>query len=289
MPTVKQEIEKVITRWEGGFQAMPGDRGNWVNGNLVGTMRGVTPLVLAAHRGIPVETVTQDMMKSVTLEEAVDIGESLFYKGTGLDRLPWGPATSVLVDVGWGSGPHQACLFAQRLAGLTGGAVDGRIGPQSVEAYTNWIRKVGWKAASQAVADMRGQFYRNLGQPQFLQGWLNRTAWGSPENAEWWAAWEMENPALPEPYSAGGGESVPKPMATASIPAAAVQRDSNTGLTLTGATTLLGATAPLVASVAGDWKVAIVFGIVAMMIGAGLLIYLLRIKNNSNAQASLGG
>ena len=292
MITVEQEVEKVVRRWEGRFGANPADRGNWVNGKLIGTMMGVTPLALAAHRGVPADSLTQEDMKALTMDEVVAIGKSMFYKGTGLDRLPWGPTTSVLVDVGWGSGPHQACLFAQRLSGLTGADVDGRIGPKSVEAYTNWIRKVGWKASSQAVADMRANFYRMIAhgdQAQFLQGWLNRAVWGSPATKEWWAPWEADMPPLPEPYEAGGGRSVPKPVATASEPAAAVQRDSNTGITLTGATTLLGAGAPIIASVSGDWKIAAVLGAVAVLTGAGLLVYFLKIKNNSNTQSQLGG
>lgn len=65
---------------------------------LVGTMRGVTPAVLAARRGMPAHIVTQNMMKSVTVEEAVQIGETQFHRGTGLDLLPWGPTTEEMAD-----------------------------------------------------------------------------------------------------------------------------------------------------------------------------------------------
>jgi lysozyme family protein len=219
MPTPKEEIARAIVRWEGLFQAQPEDAGNYVNGRLVGTMRGVTPAVLAAHRGVPAVTITEADMRSVTLEEAAEIGATRFYQGTGLDLLPWGPATAALVDVGWGSGPRQAVLFAQRLSGAV---ADGKVGPKTVAAYGNWIREVGWEEATRAVNRMRRDFYALIisRKPQweiYRQGWNNRADWMLP-GGEWWKAWADAMPPLPQ-HVVVAGEVVPKPVAAAPKPA----------------------------------------------------------------------
>ncbi len=219
MPTPKEEIIRAIVRWEGLFQAQPEDAGNYVNGRLVGTMRGVTPAVLAAHRGVPAVTITEVDMRSVTLEEAAEIGATRFYQGTGLDLLPWGPATAALVDVGWGSGPRQAVLFAQRLSGAT---ADGRVGPETVAKYGNWVRDVGWEAATRAVNKMRRGFYaliisRNPQWEIYRQGWNNRADWMLP-GGEWWKPWADAMPPIPQ-HVVLGGAAKPEPVAPAPKPA----------------------------------------------------------------------
>lgn len=219
MPTPKEEIARAIVRWEGLFQAQPQDAGNYVNGRLVGTMRGVTPPVLAAHRGVPAVSITEADMRSVTLEEAAEIGATRFYQGTGLDLLPWGPTTAALVDVGWGSGPRQAVLFAQRLSGAVD---DGRVGPETVAKYSNWIRDVGWEAATRAVNVMRRAFYaliieRNPQWEIYRQGWNNRANWMLP-GGEWWAEWAANMPPPPHHVVIGGALKT-DPVASAPKPA----------------------------------------------------------------------
>lgn len=197
-PTPHQELSYAIQTWEGLFQDQPQDEANWVNGRLVGTMRGVTPAVLAAHRGIPVTSVTKDIMKTITLTEAAAIGVTRFYKGTGLDLLPWGPATAALVDIGWGSGPRQAILFAQRLAGATD---DGVVGPETVRMYSNWVAKVGWEHATREVHRLRVAFYnliiqRNPKWEIYRKGWMRRADSMLPGTV-WWRAWEGDLPGMP--------------------------------------------------------------------------------------------
>lgn len=219
MPTPKEEIARAIVRWEGLFQAQPQDAGNYVNGRLVGTMRGVTPAVLAAHRGVPAVSITEADMRSVTLDEAAEIGATRFYQGTGLDMLPWGPATAALVDVGWGSGPRQAVLFAQRLSGAV---ADGVVGPDTVAKYSNWVRDVGWEDATRAVNRMRRDFYaliisRNPQWEIYRQGWNNRADWMLP-GGDWWKGWAPDMPPPPH-HVVLGGPLKPAPVAQAPVPA----------------------------------------------------------------------
>jgi len=197
-PTPLQFLEDVIGRWEGGYQSYVDDRGNWVtkpNGERIkiGTMRGVTPLALAMHRGVQPWALTEADMRSVTLEEAGQIGLKHYYFEPRLALLTWGPATAAITDFGWGSGPGQAVLSMQRLIGV---AADGEIGPVTVRAWQAWITAKGWRDATQAVHDMRAAFYRhiceiNTANQQFLTGWLNRDDWASAANDNWWRQWEI--------------------------------------------------------------------------------------------------
>lgn len=193
MPTPRQELADAIDMFEGGYQNDTTDLINIVNGRMVGTMRGVSPPALAKHRGVPIESLTPEIMKTVTADEAADIGEDHYYYGTGLDRLAWGPATAALVDVGWGSGPRQACLFAQRLANVY---VDGMIGPLSIEGYKKMVGSIGWANATRDVLQRRAAFYetiiaRNPAWEVYRKGWMRRANWFSPDNAAWWSKWEL--------------------------------------------------------------------------------------------------
>lgn len=197
MLSPKDFLSLVIDRWEGGYQSYADDAGNWVldqygNRVRIGTMRGVTPDALARHRGVPAWTLTPAMMQSVTLEEAADIGFQHYYVEPGLSLLQWGPATAAILDFAWGSGPGQAALSLQRLIGVK---ADGVIGTrETVPAYANWIQRLGWDGATQAVHDMRAAFYRHIADvnpnlQQYLQGWLNRDDWASAANDAWKARW----------------------------------------------------------------------------------------------------
>lgn len=220
MPTPREEITRAIVRFEGLFQDQPQDAGNYVNGRLVGTMRGVTPAVLAAHRGVPAVSITAETMRSVTLEEAAEIGVTRFYQGTGLDLLPWGPTTAALVDCGWGSGPRQAVLFAQRLSGAN---ADGMVGPETVAKYSNWVRDVGWEASTRAVNVMRRAFYdliisRNPQWEIYRKGWNNRADWMLP-GTDWWGPWAANMPPPPHHVLIGGRLLKTAPVAEAPKPA----------------------------------------------------------------------
>src|SRR5690242_16807705 len=127
MISVRDFLKSVISTWEGQYSSDPQDPGNIVDGQVIGSMRGVTAPVLAKHRGVPVSEITPQVMQAVTLDEAADIGVELFYKAPHFDLLTWCPATAALLDFGWGAGAGQAARSVQRIVGAT---ADGVIGPE---------------------------------------------------------------------------------------------------------------------------------------------------------------
>ena len=143
MISVRDFLKAVIGTWEGLYSGDPDDPGNYANGRLVGSMRGVTPPVLAKFRGVSIDTITVDVMKSVSLDEAANIGYMGFYVGPHFDLLTWCPATAALLDFGWGAGSGQAVKSMQRLVGVN---ADGGLGPITAKAYNEWVSSVGDEA-----------------------------------------------------------------------------------------------------------------------------------------------
>ena len=181
---VLEDLEDVIETFEGGFQAQPQDVGNWVNGALIGTMRGVTPAALARHRHIPVRTVTRAMMQSVTLHEAAEIGYLHYYLAPGFDKLPYNEFTWAYVDAGWGSGPYTAIKEMQRLVGT---GADGIIGPATQRAFDKYLEAHGLANAMRAYVTQRVAFFERVvairpSNGIYLRGWKRRAYAMLPEN-----------------------------------------------------------------------------------------------------------
>lgn len=295
MPTPRESILRTIRRWEGVYGNQAWDPGNWVtmpNGTrqLLGTKFGVTPAALAAHRGKQPWQMTVADMKAMPIEEAGDIGEMMFYRGTGIDQLPWGPATDVLMDIGWGTGVPQAVKLMQRLVGVN---ADGRIGPLTIEAYKRWVAKIGWEQAVRELHRVRMDFYRLLGRQDPVHfgppqpGWKNRADWMTPEGmpsykpGEWWADWKDNIPPLPV-----AAEIAPKPApADKQAPVAPPPKPSTVDKTLGTVAAGAAAATPIVTPLFGaDWKVvvAIVAGLIVAGI-AGLVVWRLHQRDKREA------
>lgn len=215
MPTPEQCLMVNIARWEGLWQAYPTDPGNYLDGRLIGTMRGVTPAVLAAHLRVPYSMITPDYMReTVTLRLAAQIGLKRFYEGW-IDSIAWNAAADVVTDFGWGAGPGQAVKSTERdFLGLTG--ADFRFDPHSIAAWAQRCDTDGVGKMVRGFYDVRERFYdliceRNGELLQFREGWHNRSAWMLP-GGEWWAHWRGESTSAVV-AAADAAPSNPMPMA----------------------------------------------------------------------------
>lgn len=207
METVEEFFGDVIDRFEVfrdkkgqlvTYQDLPNDRGNRKEigpdgeptGRIIGTNWGCTPAAVAMYRGIPVKFITVEDMKNLTRAEAIQIGITLYYKGPGFDRLPWCAETSLWVDIGWGSGTAKAIKEMQRMSGA---AVDGTIGPQTIARYKAWLNSTTKENAVTAITNWRVEWYKYCaaqpGNAQFLKIWLQRANWYRPTNPAWWVKW----------------------------------------------------------------------------------------------------
>lgn len=200
--TPQEGFEHAIRTWEGGYQAIPEDVGNWITmpdgaRRLIGTKYGVTPAALAKFRGIPVWMMTVKDMQDLTVDEAASVGLVEFYRGPRFDRLEYGPAVEVWVDIGWGSGPITAVRHMQRMIGA---GDDGVIGPYTERAWYEWLNGpdlvpslADHAEAVEKIRAWRVEFYRDLVRRRpanaiFLNGWINRANHYGVGGA-WWALW----------------------------------------------------------------------------------------------------
>lgn len=153
---------------EGGFQASAEDSGNVeVDGELLGTNRGITPRTLAVSRGVAVEELTQDDIKNLSQDEADEILTQNFLVEPQIDQLGENVQQAVF-DFGVTAGPAQAIKILQRVAGVED---DGRVGADTIEASEDVDRD--------DVIDAFIEFYKDLAESKpenqkFLKGWIDR-------------------------------------------------------------------------------------------------------------------
>ena len=110
-----------IFRWEDGKQSDPNkthslrtdDAQNYTGGRigvgaLVGSNHGTGSIALATYRGVPVASITREVMHALTIDEAAAIALRLYYDDPNLDLLPWSALMASVMDFGWGAGPMAA-------------------------------------------------------------------------------------------------------------------------------------------------------------------------------------
>ena len=215
MLTPVEAFKLSIEKWEGLYQDDPSDVGNVrsASGQMVGTMRGVTPGAWAAFLNRPVSDITPQMMQAISLTDAARVYEQNYYKAPGFARLDWGATVDVAADIGWGSGPNRGIRALQALCGAT---VDGAIGEKSVSVHRAWVAQVGDNNAVDALYGWRVEWYKQIvvARPtnsKFLKGWLNRAKWQST-SSPWWQHWQTDK-AKPAPVP----EQVPSAAERAAI------------------------------------------------------------------------
>lgn len=180
MMNAKQFIRWYIDNWEGGLSLDPKDRGNWWNGQLVGSQYGVTAAALSMYTKD--NDITLDKIKAISKETATAIGYEQYFIGGHLDQLPWNAVTASLLDKEWGSGIRAATRLFQ---GMIKAPVDGIIGSETVAAYLFFLSQNGEEKAAIIWAKTRENFDLSLHQSRFLKGWNNRTEGFLPGTKFW--------------------------------------------------------------------------------------------------------
>jgi lysozyme family protein len=99
------------------------------------------------------------------------IYRSLYWNPLRADALPVGVDLSVF-DMGVNAGIWRSARLLQQALGFTGAAVDGSVGPQTLEAAPRFDRR----ALIDDLARRQTEFYRALPDfDVFGAGWLDRT------------------------------------------------------------------------------------------------------------------
>jgi len=119
---------------EGRYQCLHSDAGNWTfgavgQGNLVGTMRGISAPVMVRWLG-DASMVTKSVMQSITQDQFNAIARCLYWRAINGDQLPAG-LDLLLFDFAFNSGVARAAKQLQRILHME--QVDGDIGEETLE------------------------------------------------------------------------------------------------------------------------------------------------------------
>lgn len=153
---------------EGGYQRHSGDSGNYVDGLLIGTNYGISAPTLKAYLG---RTPTESEMRNLTREEAIKIYHERFWKPAFYDRYKNVSIAEMVFDahVNHGSTASRQMLNASYNK-LKGYVFSEPVWSREGVAKLNTLPE---KEFFDTYYDLRLARYKS-GNPQFLQGWINR-------------------------------------------------------------------------------------------------------------------
>jgi len=183
--TPSEFIDRTILVHEGDKHSVdPDDKGNWLDGRLVGSKYGVTGAALAKYRKVPTSAITFNVMANLKRPEAIDLALTEYYRTRGLDLLPWDAVIASVVDHGYNRGQGTAVRVLQRMIGV---GDDGQAGEQTREAYRKWRCKYDEAEAMRVWTQTRLRDYQSLRNRKYINGWTNRANSFLPGTG-WWKA-----------------------------------------------------------------------------------------------------
>ncbi|SFQ80869.1 Lysozyme family protein [Nitratireductor indicus] len=147
----------LVLKHEGGWADNPKDPGG-------ATMKGVT---LATFRRYVKADATKADLRAISDEQVATVYYRHYWAAVNAQALPSGIDYAVF-DFAVNSGPARAAKYLQSIAGVS---VDGRVGPQTIEA----VSAMDAAKVINKLCDARMSFLRKLKHwPTFGNGWTSR-------------------------------------------------------------------------------------------------------------------
>ena len=159
----------LLQQVEGGFQKNPDDPGNYNSRNeLVGTNYGISARF---YEGVIGRPPTEADMRGITKNGAERIFRDFFWDDQHADQIRSQAMANTIIDhqVNAGNGAKLAQQVLNRHFGFNV-SVDNQIGPQTLSA----LNSVDPSRFVNVYNDARADHYRQVGNPTFLAGWLQR-------------------------------------------------------------------------------------------------------------------
>ena len=151
----------IVLKHEGGYVNHPKDPGGRTN-------LGVTQRVWEDWRDMP---ATEAIMRSLTPEKVAPLYRARYWDMVRAPDLAPGLDLHVF-DFGVNAGPARAIRYLQMMIGAQ---PDGKFGPATMRALSNYLDQYGTPAAIRRYGELREQYYRQLRTfPTFGRGWLRR-------------------------------------------------------------------------------------------------------------------
>lgn len=163
-----RDFSDTILSLEGGYQSNPNDKGNYVDGILIGTKYGISAPVLKAYLDRPI--TDQDMI-NLKKSTALDIYKRNYFLPGNYELYDNTSVAKLIFDthVNHGSSAKDR-IVGNALNKLTGKQrfLDIK-SPESIDI----INSLDQKRFHSEVKKIRTEIYEN-GNPVFVEGWLNR-------------------------------------------------------------------------------------------------------------------
>ena len=151
----------ILLKHEGGYVNHPRDPGGRTN-------LGVTQRVWESWTG---RKASEQDMRSLTPAMVAPLYRKKYWDAVRAPDLPPGLDLHVF-DFGVNAGPARAIRYLQMMVGAN---PDGKFGPATTRALSNYIDQYGTAHAIKRYAELREQYYRQLKTfPTFGKGWLRR-------------------------------------------------------------------------------------------------------------------
>jgi hypothetical protein len=152
---------KAVLKHEGGYVNHPKDPGGRTN-------LGVTQRVWENWVGNP---ATEQEMRGLTPDMVAPLYRQKYWDKVQARDLAPGLDLHVF-DFGVNAGPARAIRYLQIMVGSN---PDGKIGPATMRALSNYLDQYGAAKAINRYGELREQYYRQLRTfPTFGKGWLRR-------------------------------------------------------------------------------------------------------------------
>jgi lysozyme family protein len=152
---------KVVLKHEGGYVNHPRDPGGRTN-------LGVTQRVWEDWSGKP---ANEAIMRDLTVPMVAPLYRAKYWNKVRGPDLPPGLDLHVF-DFGVNAGPARAIRYLQIMVGTN---PDGKFGPATKRALSNYLDQYGTAKAIRRYGELREQYYRSLRTfATFGRGWLRR-------------------------------------------------------------------------------------------------------------------
>lgn len=161
MKDTLKKIYPLLLKDEGGFTWEKTDPGG-------PTKYGITQDRLSLWRK---REVTVDEVRALTVEEAYEIYQAMYWNALSCDNLPAGLDYAVF-DFGVNSGPSRSAKALQKLVGAD---PDGSIGEKTLKAVAEYVSENGLEKTIKRFNTNRSNYLKTLHHFNvYGNGWLDR-------------------------------------------------------------------------------------------------------------------
>ena len=156
-------ISQDLFKYEGGFQQNPKDKGNYVDGELIGTNMGISA---AQYERLFGSKPTVEKLKALTKEEVDKAYKEKYWDANRVGEMP-PELQEIAMNMFVMTSPKNVIKAIQRASGAK---EDGILGPQTLKAMRGTTKEEIWEEYHNYLKSLKGKD----GYSEHGDGWRNR-------------------------------------------------------------------------------------------------------------------